>query len=80
MDYSSCGLKESDMIERLTLSLSDTCNYLLLHHLHSLSSPPKGISFAKTLSCFFFFFPRVLIHPLMGEMRQGFDLKGQTLS
>ena len=80
MDYSPCDLKESDMIERLTLSLSDTCNYLLLHHLCSLSSRPKGISFAKTLSFVFFFFPRVLIHPLMGEMRQGFDLKGQTLS
>ena len=56
MDYSPCDLKESDMIERLTLSLSDTCNYLLLHHLCSLSSRPKGISFAKTLSFFFFFF------------------------
>ena len=56
MDYSPCGLKESDMTERLTLSLSDICNYLLLHHLCSLSSPPKRISFAKTEFIYFFFF------------------------
>ena len=51
------AVSKSDMIERLTLSLSDTCNYLLLHHLCSLFSTKKSL---LRLSLFIYFFHEFL--------------------